>query len=61
VKVHYTAIPIIIEGHETAFEPVYFWKTLERPETDPQLLWEWQYLCFLWRCIFEKESISKGP
>jgi hypothetical protein len=23
--------------------PVYFWKTVEKPETDPQLLWEWQY------------------
>jgi hypothetical protein len=22
--------------------PVYYWKPLERPETDPQLLWEWQ-------------------
>jgi hypothetical protein len=23
--------------------PVYYWKTAEKPETDPQLLWEWQY------------------
>jgi hypothetical protein len=41
-----TAIPIIIEGRETAFNsflvPVYYWKTVEKPKTDPQLLWEWQ-------------------
>jgi hypothetical protein len=23
--------------------PVYYWKTVEKPETDPQLSWEWQY------------------
>ncbi len=28
----------------TVFVPVYFWKTAEKPETDPQLLWEWQYV-----------------
>ena len=42
----YTAIPIIFEGHETAFDglvPVYYWETVEKPETDPQLLWEWQH------------------
>ncbi len=37
-----TAILIIIEGHETAsngfFVPVYYWKTVEKPETDTQLL-----------------------
>ena len=27
---------------------VYYWKTVEKPETDPQLLWEWQYVYFLW-------------
>jgi hypothetical protein len=38
----YTAILIIIEGHETAFNsflvPVYNWKTVGKSETDPQLL-----------------------
>jgi hypothetical protein len=24
--------------------PVYYWKTVENSETDPQLLWEWQYV-----------------
>ncbi len=24
--------------------PGYYWKTVETPETDPQLLWEWQYV-----------------
>jgi hypothetical protein len=24
--------------------PVYYWKIVEKPETDPQLLWEWQYV-----------------
>jgi hypothetical protein len=24
-------------------EPVYYWKTVEKSETDPQILWEWQY------------------
>jgi hypothetical protein len=37
-----TAILIIIEAHEMAFDeflvPVYYWKTVEKPETDPQLL-----------------------
>jgi hypothetical protein len=37
-----TAIFIIIEGHATAFSsflvPVHYWKTVEKPETDPQLL-----------------------
>ena len=43
-----TAILIIIEGHKTAYSfqwflvPAYYWKTIEKPETDPQLLWEWQ-------------------
>jgi hypothetical protein len=23
--------------------PVYYWKTVEKPETDPQLFWVWQY------------------
>ncbi len=27
---------------------VYYWKTIEKPETDPQLLWEWQYLYMQW-------------
>jgi hypothetical protein len=27
--------------------PVYYWKTVEKPETDPQLLWEWQYDVFI--------------
>jgi hypothetical protein len=29
-------------GHETAFVQVYYWKTVAKLETDPQLLWEWQ-------------------
>ncbi len=35
-------------GPQNSFQlflvPVYYWKNLEKPETDPQLLWEWQYL-----------------
>jgi hypothetical protein len=33
----HTAILIIIEGQETAFNG-YYWKTVEKLETDPQLL-----------------------
>jgi hypothetical protein len=33
-------------GPRTSFQrllvPVYYWKTIQKPETDPQLLWEWQ-------------------
>jgi hypothetical protein len=33
---------------------VFYWKTVEKPETDPQLLWEWQYLTLFWaqRCMY---------
>ncbi len=42
------AILMMIEGRETAFNGSYYqvtnWKTVEKPETDPQLLREWQYV-----------------
>ncbi len=41
-----TAILIITEGHETDFNGFYYQftaeKPFEKPETDPQLLREWQ-------------------
>ncbi len=33
--------------------PVYFWKTVERPETDPRLLWEWQYMLDIHTMFFK--------
>jgi hypothetical protein len=36
--------------------PVYYWETVEKPETDPQLLWEWQYCEFT---SIEHEYISR--
>jgi hypothetical protein len=35
---------MMIEGHKMAFNrvPVYYWETVEKSETDPQLLSEWQ-------------------
>jgi hypothetical protein len=35
------------QSHNNSFQRflvlVYYWKTVWKPETDPQLLWEWQY------------------
>jgi hypothetical protein len=46
-------------GPQNSFQrfvvPVYYWKTVEKPETDPQLLWEWHYV---WRMRKEKYSLS---
>ncbi len=30
-------------GFQLFIVPVYYWKTVEKHETDPQILWEWQY------------------
>jgi hypothetical protein len=40
------ANPTIIEqrnGFQRFVVPVYYWKTVEKPDSDPELLWEWQY------------------
>jgi hypothetical protein len=48
--------------------PVYYWKTVRKPETDPQLLWEWQYVCmyvceclywWLSECLFKPSTWSR--
>ncbi len=38
--------------------PVYYWETVEKPETDPQLLGEWQYLRYSQRSITHSTYLS---
>ncbi len=66
---HFTTILTIIEVHKKALNCflvlLYYQKTFQKTETDPQILWEWQYVYGLilvyvkvQRCYFEYITYS---